>query len=350
MDAAKSAGIAKSRIFLDKESGKDFNRDQWRALMEILKPGDVLFVKSLDRIGRNYKEILRVWQTLTKDKDVDVVVLDMSILDTRRDKNLLGTFIADLVLQVLSFVAENERLNIRERQREGIAAARARGVRLGRPALPIPPNFEHYATKYLNGEILANYAAKACGMSETTFVTKAKQRLNLKKKRFKKVLPPRVLPTNCPDAERFDEIAKKWFDGEFSAQTAAEKIGVCKHVFYKYANKRFPHRKATYRARGPRFEINEQFKTAALFWFEGLTTTKEEAYRFDMSDKTFIKLASLVYPEKRRKMRYSIPNPPNFDEIVKRWLNGEIKQKKAAELCNMTPHTFARRAQILNYF
>ena len=111
LDAAKSAGIAKSRIFLDKESGKDFNRDQWRALMEILKPGDVLFVKSLDRIGRNYKEILRVWQTLTKDKDVDVVVLDMSILDTRRDKNLLGTFIADLVLQVLSFVAENERLN-----------------------------------------------------------------------------------------------------------------------------------------------------------------------------------------------------------------------------------------------
>ena len=115
LDAAKEAGIEQGNIFLDKESGKDFNRASWQRLMKKLKRGDILFVKSLDRIGRNYKEILRVWQVLTKDKEVDVVVLDMPILDTRRDKNLLGTFIADLVLQVLSFVAENERANIRER-------------------------------------------------------------------------------------------------------------------------------------------------------------------------------------------------------------------------------------------
>lgn len=130
--ALREAGVAEKDLFLDKQSGKDFERPQYKNLLHRLKKDDLLYVKSIDRLGRNYKEILEQWQFITKEKGVDIVVLDMPLLDTRRGKDLMGTFLADIVLQVLSFVAENERDNIRQRQAEGIAAAKARGVRFGR--------------------------------------------------------------------------------------------------------------------------------------------------------------------------------------------------------------------------
>lgn len=139
--AMVQAGIPAKRIYLDKQSGKDFCRKQYQHLLRQLQDGDVLYVKSIDRLGRNYEEILDQWRYLTKEKGVDIVVLDMPLLDTRRGKDLLGTFISDIVLQLLSFVAENERSNIRQRQAEGIAAAKQRGVRFGRPAHPLPEDF-----------------------------------------------------------------------------------------------------------------------------------------------------------------------------------------------------------------
>ena len=133
--ALQELNIPKKNIFLDKQSGKDFARPQYQRLMKKLKKDDLLYVKSIDRLGRNYEEILEQWRVLTKQKEIDIVVLDMPLLDTRRGKDLMGTFLSDIVLQVLSFVAENERKNIRQRQAEGIAAAKARGVRFGRPMI-----------------------------------------------------------------------------------------------------------------------------------------------------------------------------------------------------------------------
>ena len=139
--ALRELCIPEENIFMDKQSGKDFVRPQYRRLVRRLKKDDLLYVKSIDRLGRNYTEILEQWRILTKEKGADIVVLDMPLLDTRRGKDLMGTFLSDIVLQVLSFVAENERSNIRQRQAEGIAAAKARGVRFGRPPLPLPENF-----------------------------------------------------------------------------------------------------------------------------------------------------------------------------------------------------------------
>lgn len=136
--ALHEVGVLDADIYIDKQSGKDFERPQYKKLLRKLKRGDLLYVKSIDRLGRNYKEILEQWRILTKDKVVDIVVLDMPLLDTRRGKDLMGTFLSEIVLQVLSFVAENERVNIRQRQAEGIAAAKARGVRFGRPPTPLP--------------------------------------------------------------------------------------------------------------------------------------------------------------------------------------------------------------------
>lgn len=170
-------------IFIDKQSGKDFNRPQYIKLLEILKKGDLLYVKSIDRLGRNYKEILEQWQTLTKEMEVDVVILDMPLLDTRTAKDLLGTFIADLVLQVLSFVAQNERENIKKRQAEGITAAKLRGVKFGRPVIPIPENFELLVEQWEHGEISADYVAQKSKMSESTFYRRLKElRKNAKQK------------------------------------------------------------------------------------------------------------------------------------------------------------------------
>ena len=139
--AMSEAGVERANIFIDKQSGKDFDRPNYKRLINRLRPGDTLFIKSIDRLGRNYEEIQNQWRIITKDKGVDMVVIDMPLLDTRINKNLLGTFISDLVLQLLSFISENERTTIRQRQAEGIAAAKKRGVRFGRPTKEAPQNF-----------------------------------------------------------------------------------------------------------------------------------------------------------------------------------------------------------------
>ena len=140
--ALSEMGVPAENLFTDKQSGKDFNRPQYKRLVRKLRPGDLLYVLSIDRLGRSYGEIQDQWRALTKDIGADICVIDMPLLDTRYGKDLIGTFIADLTLQILSFVAENERTNIRQRQRQGIAAAKARGVRFGRPPRPLPENFQ----------------------------------------------------------------------------------------------------------------------------------------------------------------------------------------------------------------
>jgi DNA invertase Pin-like site-specific DNA recombinase len=158
---------------MDRQSGKDFERPQYKKLVGRLKRDDLLYVKSIDRLGRNYGEILEQWRILTKGKGIDIVVLDMPLLDTRRGKDLMGTFLSDIVLQVLSFVAENERTNIRQRQAEGIAAAKAKGVHFGRPSKPLPDNFHSIYQQWKSGEISGVAAAKACEMPVSTFRYKA---------------------------------------------------------------------------------------------------------------------------------------------------------------------------------
>ena len=165
--------VPKENIYMDKQSGKDFERPQYRRLVRRLRRDDILYVKSIDRLGRNYSEILEQWRMLTKEKGVDIAVLDMPLLDTRRGKDLMGTFLSDIVLQVLSFVAENERDNIRQRQAEGIAAAKARGVRFGRPPLPLPDNFHMLHQAWRGQKITLRQAARACGMPTGTFYSKA---------------------------------------------------------------------------------------------------------------------------------------------------------------------------------
>lgn len=154
---------------MDKQSGKDFDRPQYKRLLRKMKKDDLLYIKSIDRLGRNYGEILEQWRILTKEKGIDIVVLDMPLLDTRRGKDLMGTFLSDIVLQVLSFVAENERTNIRQRQAEGIAAAKARGVRFGRPPKPLPAGFHSAYQNWKAGKITGTAAAKECGMPLSTF-------------------------------------------------------------------------------------------------------------------------------------------------------------------------------------
>jgi len=172
--AMRELSIPEANIFMDKQSGKDFDRPNYRRLAKKIKQGDLLCVKSIDRLGRNYKEIQEQWRVLTKEKGADVCVLDMPLLDTRQGKDLMGTFIADLVLQILSFVAESERANIRTRQAEGIAAAKARGVRFGRPRAQLPPNFPEVCQAWMNREISLAQAARACSMAESTFYLRAK--------------------------------------------------------------------------------------------------------------------------------------------------------------------------------
>lgn len=175
-------GVEDRNIFMDKQSGKDFERPQYKLLVEQLRPGDLLYVLSIDRLGRNYDEIQRQWRVLTKDIGIDICVIDMPLLDTRKCKDLLGTFVADLVLQVLSFAAHNERDNIRNRQAQGIAAARARGVHLGRPAIPAPENFDKIVRDWEQGRITTKEAIQMCGMSEGTFYRRRRE-LNVLKKR-----------------------------------------------------------------------------------------------------------------------------------------------------------------------
>ncbi len=166
-------GVQEKNIFMDKQSGKDFERTQYKRLLRKLDENSVLYIKSIDRLGRNYSDLNEQWRIITKEKKADIVVIDMPILDTRREKNLLGTFISDIVLALLSYVAENERINIKQRQAEGIAAAKARGVKFGRPPLPIPDNFYRMHKEWRAGKITIEQAAEACGMCSKTFYSKA---------------------------------------------------------------------------------------------------------------------------------------------------------------------------------
>lgn len=173
--ALKEVGVDLQNIYVDKQSGKDFNRPQYKKMLRKLKKDDLLYIKSIDRLGRNYEEILQQWRILTKEKGVDIVVLDMPLLDTRRGKDLMGTFLSDIVLQVLSFVAENERTNIKQRHAEGIAAAKAQGIKFGRPPLPLPDNFYEVHKAWRSNKITLKQAAEACNMPVGTFYGKARK-------------------------------------------------------------------------------------------------------------------------------------------------------------------------------
>ena len=179
--AMAEAGVARANIFMDKQSGKDFERPNYKRLMKKLRPGDTLIIKSIDRLGRNYEEIQNQWRIITKEKKVDIVVIDMPLLDTRRDKNLLGTFISDLVLQLLSFISENERTTIRQRQAEGIAAAKKRGVRFGRPTKEAPPDFDELIAKWQKKEMPLDEILRQYGMSESTFYRRLRERSAMKR-------------------------------------------------------------------------------------------------------------------------------------------------------------------------
>ena len=175
LDALREMEIAKRNIFIDKQSGKDFERPQYKRLVRKVKREDLIYIKSIDRLGRNYSEIQEQWRFLTKEKGADIVVMDMPLLDTRRGKDLMGTFLSDIVLQVLSFAAENERKNIRQRQAEGIAAAKARGVRFGRPQINMPEYFGKTVRSWERKEITVEEAVRRCGVSESTFYRRLRE-------------------------------------------------------------------------------------------------------------------------------------------------------------------------------
>lgn len=173
--AMREFGVAEENIVTEKLSGKDFNRPLYQRLVGSLEPGDILVVKSIDRLGRDYSEILAQWAAITKERCADMVVLDMPLLDTRQGRDLLGTLIADIVLQLLSYVAQTERENIRQRQAEGIAAAKAAGIRFGRERLPLPPEFGNTARLWHSGGISATRAAEELEMSRDTFLRRARE-------------------------------------------------------------------------------------------------------------------------------------------------------------------------------
>lgn len=168
--AMREAGVQDCNIYMDKQSGKDFERPGYRNLLEKLNPDDTLIVKSIDRLGRNYEEILDQWRIITKVKRAAIVVLDMPLLDTRKGRDLTGTLIADIVLQLLSYVAQTEREFIRQRQAEGIAAAKAAGVHFGRQPMPRPQNFEQICKEWMDGNLSARAAAKRLNISRQTFL------------------------------------------------------------------------------------------------------------------------------------------------------------------------------------
>lgn len=167
--------ISESHIYIDKQSGKDFNRPKYKKLLNKLKKGDILYIQSIDRLGRNYEDIQTQWRYLTKVKEVDVAVIDMPLLDTRNGKDLMGTFLADIVLQILSFVAQNERENIRKRQAQGIAAAKANGMIFGRPVISVPENFPSLVSQWRSGELKASEVASRCNMSVATFYRRLRE-------------------------------------------------------------------------------------------------------------------------------------------------------------------------------
>ena len=169
-------GIPPKHIYIDKQSGKDFNRPNYTKLVKHLQKGDLLYILSIDRLGRNYIEIQEQWRYLTREKEIDISVIDMPLLDTRNGKDLMGTFLADIVLQILSFVAQNEREAIRKRQEQGIAAAKARGVKFGRPAIELPDEvFAEIVRRWEKGELKLSEAAVTCGMSPTTYYRRLRE-------------------------------------------------------------------------------------------------------------------------------------------------------------------------------
>ena len=175
MLALKELEVKKNNIYIDKQSGKDFERPKYKMLVEKLKKGDLLYIISIDRLGRNYRQIQEEWKQLTQDKGVDICVIDMPLLDTRNGKDLMGTFIADLVLQILSFVAENERANIRKRQEEGIIAAKKRGARFGRPEVKVPDNFTEIIDLWEKKKVPMEEILEMCQMSKTTFYRRVRE-------------------------------------------------------------------------------------------------------------------------------------------------------------------------------
>jgi DNA invertase Pin-like site-specific DNA recombinase len=175
IDAMNRIKIPESQIYTDKQSGKDFERPQYQALLKKLKPGDLIYIKSIDRLGRHYDEIQNQWRILTKERGVDIAVIDMPLLDTRNGKDLVGTFLADIVLQILSFVAQNERENIRKRQSEGIAAAKARGVHFGRPIKKPPENFRELVRIWERNNLMLGEILERTGLKEATFYRRLRE-------------------------------------------------------------------------------------------------------------------------------------------------------------------------------
>ncbi|MCL2874278.1 MAG: recombinase family protein [Defluviitaleaceae bacterium] len=175
LDAVEALKIPQAQIFIDKQSGKDFERPLYKALVKRLRQGDVLYIKSIDRLGRNYEEIQNQWRILTKERGIDIVVIDMPLLDTRMAKDLLGTFISDLTLQLLSFVAQNERESIRKRQAEGIASAKARGVKFGRPVKKPPDDFSKLVKEWESGKIVFEEALERTGLKESSFYRRLRE-------------------------------------------------------------------------------------------------------------------------------------------------------------------------------
>ncbi|MCX4378890.1 MAG: recombinase family protein [Lachnospiraceae bacterium] len=175
MIALHEAAVLERNIFMDKQSGKDFDRPNYKKLVKKLKAGDLLYILSIDRLGRNYEEIQTQWRILTKEIGIDICVLDMPLLDTRNGKDLMGTFIADLVLQILSFVAQSERENIRKRQAEGIAAAKAKGIKFGRPEKSVPNDFSKIVKAWEQKKLTLAEVLKQCNISESTFYRKLRE-------------------------------------------------------------------------------------------------------------------------------------------------------------------------------
>ncbi len=173
--ALRNRGVDEKNIYMDKQSGKNFDRPQYKKLRQKVRPGDLLYILSIDRLGRNYEEIQNQWRVLTKEKDIDICVIDMPLLDTRQGKDLMGTFISDLVLQILSFVAQNERENIRKRQEQGIAAAKAKGVKFGRPEKKIPDDFANLVASWEKKKLPLSEVLKQCNMSKATFYRRLRE-------------------------------------------------------------------------------------------------------------------------------------------------------------------------------
>lgn len=173
----EKVGVDKKKIYMDKQSGKDFERPEYCRMVRNMKSGDLLYILSIDRLGRNYEEIQNQWRILTKEKKIDICVIDMPLLDTRNGRDLMGTFIADLVLQILSFVAESERVNIRTRQAQGIEAAKKRGVVFGRPRKELPEEFEKYVEEWAEKRISLEDVLEICNISRSTFYRMVQKRI-----------------------------------------------------------------------------------------------------------------------------------------------------------------------------